>query len=637
MNVTIKQAILLLSLFFISNKIYTQDNKENPNLQAAYQAYNALKLNDAKQLFETVVNTTKANKKDRCKALRELAIIDWKFYKNYKKAKNRLYLADSIGDYRSETWLKLLRVEVESNHFKEALKAGKKAILLSESKADKSYSKYKYCKVILDEAIHNIFSDKNYDTTKLKEASLILNALLEENPTNVNASNILLGISLLLKQGNLAMKAWLSYYRFTNVNSVYDFLKPSAKQLNTILPYWDDTKLTTPQQETLIEGLGRSRFYTYAKVLAKIFKFKDIKTKSSTTKIITYANYIEDVKIFTNEYYRLVSIDTYNSDDFINGLRALNKKLYKTLLASETKKDSFSLNNFRDLIRSKFGSVFIIAGSSSSRQVGLVFGHIVNERIRHVEQYGKGADFTFTELDMMISNGYPSWFWENRGAGGYALSSGFLRIKSMFNYLAIDAWDKVTDKVKRKKIEESIATNLLTSTLSTDIKIIRSEVSKKIELDALDSIYSKLVATGLNDIELQLKFIEQYELHRDNATMFAHEGRHCIDRLVLGDDYRALGSAKIEYRGRLSQIAFSKAPKLELANILVGVSSTPTGQSNKMILEVLENYIKRNRNKIKNYDFKKQPIAQLYKLTDEQIISCIQSVDPFYINKTKED
>ncbi len=117
--------------------------------------------------------------------------------------------------------------------------------------------------------------------------------------------------------------------------------------------------------------------------------------------------------------------------------------------------------------------------------------------------------------------------------------------------------------------------------------------------------------------------------------MFAHEGRHSIDRVVLGGDYRALGSQVIEFRGRLSQIAFSKSPKLELANMLVGVSSTPTGQSNQMILDVIENWIKANTSQIKAYDSKQLPIAQLYKMTDAQIISCIQQVDPFYIEYTK--
>ena len=77
----------------------------------------------------------------------------------------------------------------------------------------------------------------------------------------------------------------------------------------------------------------------------------------------------------------------------------------------------------------------------------------------------------------------------------------------------------------------------------------------------------ELVQQGYEGVTLQLKFIECYDLYRDNATMFAHEGRHSLDRIVLQGEYSSLGTATIEYRARLSQIVFSESPKLELANM----------------------------------------------------------------------
>lgn len=628
--------ILIICSILTSSISGAQNSKDDPNLQAAFQAQGALKLEASKQLFQKVVANSEANKKDRSEALRQLAIIDWKFYKDYNKAKIKLQLADSIGHYRSETWINVLRVEAESNRFSNAIDAGRKAIALSESEADKTYYKYKYCKVILDEAIIQINEEKLVDEKKLSEAALILSQVLSTNPTNVNAADILLGISLLQKDGVTAMQAWLSYYRFSDVENAYDYLKPAALELNKILLNWNTSSLSTNEKIGLIEALAKSRFYKYVNVLAKVFNFRTLSTDKTAKDIIAYADYIEEIMVFTNEYYRSVSLIKSKSEDFISGLSAKNEQLYKQLLVSETKIDSFSTDNFRDLIRSKFGNYYLIGGTSASREVGLVSGHIVNERIRNIEQYGHSADFTFIELDMMVSNNYPSWFWENRGAGGYALTGGFLRIKTMFKYLAINAWDKVSDKVKRSKIVKDIETNLLSSNLDTDIKVIRSALASKLELDALDTLYNKLKIEGLKGIELQLKFIEQYELYRDNATMFAHEGRHCIDRVVLQEDYRALGTATIEFRGRLSQIAFSTAPKLEVSNMVNGIGSSPTGQSIQMISDVLENWIILNTEKIKGYDSTKQPLSQLYKLTDNQIITCIKNVDPFYIESIKK-
>lgn len=617
----------LITLVFFQT-LNSQNLKEDPNLQAAYQAQSALNLEVAKKLFDSVSYNIYATKKNRCDALRSSAVIYWKHYKDYKKAKEHLLIADSIGDYRSETWLTYLRVEAEAGHYSKALLAGEKAMYLSVSKADKNYARYQYSKVILEQSIIQVEKDQPVDLELLNSAAILLEDVLKTNPTNVNAADILLGISLLQNDPAKAMIAWLAYYRFSTAESAYAYLEPTAKQLEQLFKLWETRALKPEEQIALVEALGASRFHNYAKILVKRFNLKE-------SKALLYDAYTKDIEKITNEYYRLASIGEADFGIFINSFDSKNEALYALL--TDASAAAYSLDNFRDLIRPQFGAFLLISSSSASSQRGLVFGHIVNERMRMVEQYGHNADFAFTELDMMVSNGYPSWFWENGGAGGYALRGGFLRIKPLFNFLAINAWENSTDVVKRSKIEKEINDNLFVSNLDTDIKVIRALLSKKINLDALDALYNRLVNEGLKGLELQLKFIEQYELYRDNATMFAHEGRHSIDRVVLGqENYRALGSKVIEYRGRLSQIAFSKSPKIELANMLSSVSSTPTGQSNKMILDVFNNWIKTHSNEIKGYNINQLPLANLYKLTDTQIISCIQNVDPFFIEYQKQ-
>ena len=154
----------------------------------------------------------------------------------------------------------------------------------------------------------------------------------------------------------------------------------------------------------------------------------------------------------------------------------------------------------------------------------------------------------------------------------------------MFKHLGISAWEQVTDPIKRSKAESNIQDNLFASTANSEVSAILPALAKKLELDALDALHKDLVNQGYKDVELQLKFIDAYDDLRDNATMFAHEGRHSLDRVVLGDDYRSLGAATIEYRGRLSQIAFSESPKLEVANMLNGVGTTNNGIANAIII-----------------------------------------------------
>jgi hypothetical protein len=615
--------------------VISQSSKENQDLIMAFQAENSLQLEASRTLFEAVISNNLSSKEDQCKALRALAIQDWKFYENYDTAKQRLSLAHTIGDYVSETLLTLTRIETESHHYSQAIIAAKNAINASISDADKTYATYKYCQVILKQALFQINSDLPYDKNLLLTSIPILLKILSKNPTHVIASDVLLGTALLLNKGELALKGWLSYFRFSSSNNVYKYLKPSALSLERILTDWSKRDLYENEQIALIKALGESRFYNYAKALTKTFNLEKLTKQSDIQNIVSYANFIDDVKIITDEYYRKATVEKINSDAYLNALTTKSKTLYNQL-KTDTTKDSFSFSNFRNLINQEFGAVLLVASTSASTITGLILGHIVNERLRTVEQYGHKADFSFTELDMMVSNGYPSWFWEDRGAGGFAIPDGFLRIKTMFKHLGITAWEKVTDSIKRSKIEKSIEDDLFSSTLATEGNRLLAATAKKLELDALDNLYKDLVNKGYNDLELQLKFIEHYDLFRDNATMFAHEGRHSLDRVVLGNSYRDLGAAKIEFRGRLSQIAFSESPKLEIADMINGISTTNNGKANQMIVDVFEKWIKTNKKSIIGFDTNNRPISQLYKLTNYQIKSCIQEADPFYTNYTKD-
>ncbi|WP_298518000.1 hypothetical protein [uncultured Kordia sp.] len=638
-----KKRIFLLLIICIANLTsYAQESNNHPKLLAAFKAQNSLNLETSRELFSALLKETNVSKKDRCIALRKLSLQDWKFYKDYNQAKKRLMEAIQIGDYVSESYVVLNRIESEAHNYSNALVAAEKSLETATSASDSTYATYLYSKTILKEATNVTLQQKPIDTSKLRKASTLLQKILAKNPTHVNAAEVLLGVSLLLKDGSLALKSWLAYYRFVDVNAAYSYLKEPAKLLSLELPMWNSETSNFQRTKAIIVSLANSRFYDFAKLVA--LRENDsiqakIKADSEIQDIIHYTNYLKKLKDTTDEYYRLSAIEknedenTKNREAFISNFRVTNDNLMNTLSIFKKKSSEYSIREFREKLRTHFGTVQIIASTSSSSTLGMIMGHIVNERTETIKQYNHESDFTFTEIDMMVSNGYPSWFWEDRGAGGFAVEDGFLRVKQLFKSLPINAWQRITDPVKRGKIEKEIAEKLFSN--STDEKTIFSGLSQKLELDALNDLYNTLKTQGYTGIQLQLKFIEMYEAYRDRATMFAHEGRHSLDKKVLKDNYRALGSTVIEYRGRLSQIVFSNEPRLELANMIDGVNNSPTGMSNKMIVDVAKEWILKNHSEIKNYDATQIPISQLYKLSNAQIIACYKAVDPFYIDSKK--
>ncbi|MFC4633417.1 tetratricopeptide repeat protein [Dokdonia ponticola] len=632
----LKRVSVIAVLCMFSIGVSAQVVKAEVELQGAYKAEGSLQLENSRNLFLAVLVNDTATKEEQCKALRSLAIQDWKFYKDYDAAIKRLLQADSIGDYRSETWIVAHRIELEAKNYTKSMEAAKKSMQIATSDADKIYAKHKYANAVFEQALFQINNRIAFDTRLLKEASGMLQEILAINPTHVNAAETLLGISLLRNDGDMALKGWLSYYRFSDMESVYAYFKEPARQLQKVLSKWNTTPLNTEEKITLITTLGHTRFYTYAAMMATVWMYNEnntIKNNKEIQDIVAYSKYLGTIEKYTDEYYRKMTLEEGSTEDFMSFLTSESELLYNAITIPEKEKDTFNLRALRNLIRSRFGAFTMLGRTSSSPIFGLVMGHVVNERVREVEQYGHSADFNFTELDMMISNGYPSWYWEDRGAGGFAIEGGFLRVKKMFKFLGISAWENVTDSVKRKKAENKIHKTVYESSLSSDKNAVLAGLATKLELDALDQLYNQLVKEGYKGVTLQLKFIERYDSYRDNATMFAHEGRHSLDRIILQEAYRTLGIPTIEYRARLSQIVFSESPKLELANMVNGTGSTGSGLANKMIVEVAETWIKANTPQIKGYDKNKIPIAQLYLLTDDQIKAIYRGVDPFYKKK----
>ena len=66
------------------------------------------------------------------------------------------------------------------------------------------------------------------------------------------------------------------------------------------------------------------------------------------------------------------------------------------------------------------------------------------------------------------------------------------------------------------------------------------------------------------------------------------------------------------------------------------ISTANNGKANQMIVDVFEKWIVANKKSIIGFDTNKRPISQIYKLTNDQIKSCVQEVDPFYINYRKD-
>ena len=244
-----------------------------------------------------------------------------------------------------------------------------------------------------------------------------------------------------------------------------------------------------------------------------------------------------------------------------------------------------------------------------------------------MEQYGYRSEFTYTQIDMMISNGYSSWFWENKSIGGWATDNEIIRIREAYLKGPFTAWETIADSTERQKTEKIISDFLNNS--STKQLELSDGLAAKLKFDALNDIYDKLSSNGLSGQELKLAFLSTYKQYRAEASLIAHESRHSIEQKYMPEEFEKWSSEEREYHAKLSQIIFASEPKLELA----GMVSNTTGNSghakaNKRIVDIAIKWIKMNKEKIVEYSDNKAEFSQIYLMSNEQIKECYRQADP---------
>ncbi|MEP6621328.1 MAG: hypothetical protein ABJE47_18525 [bacterium] len=130
---------------------------------------------------------------------------------------------------------------------------------------------------------------------------------------------------------------------------------------------------------------------------------------------------------------------------------------------------------------------------------------------------------------------------------------------------------------------------------------------------------------GRRGLDPQSAFETAYGVYIDESSVFAHEGRHAIDR-TLG--LANLGAAELEYRAKLSEVAFAPHPRLALAGILDAPTgdSTPHGLANARLARRLLDWMAVHG--AANARTGHARLLDIPRLTDAQIIAAMRSLDP---------
>ncbi|HEX8411428.1 MAG TPA: hypothetical protein VF883_21400 [Thermoanaerobaculia bacterium] len=349
-----------------------------------------------------------------------------------------------------------------------------------------------------------------------------------------------------------------------------------ATALRAFRWYYADVPQLVPASVANRQELGRA--------LAKARLYQEASLILDDPEIDAYAAALKRIEQLVDDHYRKAATGDESQRAFV---KAVKKELPKDAA-------------------SRFGAVTTFGETDGVS--GMHFGHRVLDERRTVEQYGRRGSIRFILLDNMIANGFMAWILDGRsGAGGWAEKETVYQVRPMYANGPINAWLALTDPEQRAKKDREIAdeTRRDAERIKTAPVVALPGLSLRMERQYLEALRASAHTRDA--------FIARYRQEEFDHSIWAHEGRHSIDQTQFGID----DSEELEYRAKLSEIAFAASPRLALTGaILTNVGGdTPHGKANQRVLEGMARVTKVKLNALDS-------------LSDEQLRNAARALDP---------
>lgn len=611
-------------------------------LTEALNAFSAHEIDHALELFKAVY-TNGTDSKDRAIAARAASVLLWRYYKQHDEGRELLLESRSLGAELADSTYALARLEEDAGRYPEALDAAALSCLFAESDQEALSAKIRYASIIIDphveEALRLSSTIPAAVQGKLQTAHAILRTLVSTDPGDLASSRLLLLSSIILGDGPAALKAWRSYYRIAEGVSVGKILDDANKKLSEFLPDWSGEDSTIDTAIAIARALAASRMYQPA----AMFINKYIPVDQRPEDIVDTLNYgLLTFKMteLTDEYYRKTAIGEGDYPAYFAELVSMIKETWEAgswtdeefpiaapFTEENVRAQRDGVEAVRQTLLEQLGA-YIALGSTAGYK-DLHYGHVVVDDNRTIDQYGNTAEVRFLLLDNIVSNGFQSWAWDYRSQhGGWANDIGIFQIRPAYTSTPMRVWRTLNDPKKmeegraemEKKREEDLAR--AEDNTITYYPSVRDQLTSSSQMELLE----KLKAENLTNSELQTRFVAELTKIQQNYSIFAHEGRHFIDKRN-----GVTGGEELEFRAKLSEIAFSEIPKMALAGAIYSSnlgSKTPHGQANQRVMQGIVDWMLAHAGEITDLDNEMPMLMQLNKLTDNQVRAAVRSIDP---------
>lgn len=639
-------AVLLLTLLVLAARsAWADSDLPSPAVQQALDESSNGRFAAAKKRLAEILSSPSSSARDRDEAGTEVARIEWRIDDRPDAARKRLEALIPGAARKVPPLLLLSRMERSLRRFDAARAAARRAMDAAETNANRESTSMAMALALVGE---QVLAARTGDPgaygeaarSRLTEALALIAPRMRELPGPLSASAAQLDAALLLDDGPRALEGWRSYYAAAGTADSALLAGPRAA-LSDLLPRWKGSAATRADREALVRALADSRCFTEAVIVAKDPRVPEEARVDGVLwvkDLIIYESYVQDIRERTDAYYRTIARENPETKAWKKDVTKRTQTLWSSLSWPHGAPpfDPKALDGKPDTpLGERFGT--LISLGETGKVINLHIGHRVVDTRRAADQYGRHATIRFIALDAMVSNGYQTWMWDGSAAhGGWGDVGLIVQVRSQYAEGSLREWQEMSDPERRAKADERMAQE----TARDDERAAKDPyanlpgLAQRLRRQGTAQILDGLRARGVPDSDLRATFVEECDRAKIESSIFAHEGRHAID----AEFEKPMPNADLEYRAKLSEIAFAPVPRLAFGGILnasIG-SGTPHGQANLKLVKGLVAWMEAHRAEIAGLDGKKPLLPQLDALTDDQLRAAARSLDPMAASGAKD-
>ena len=596
----------------------------------ALLAYRQNKVADARRIYAEVLADAAASADDRAGAARELARIAWLIDGDANAALAELGRAETVGAGLCDTGILTARVLREAERLQEAVTRGRAAIARCDNPAKSDQIRLQ----IIAAELALAAGDAAGRQARLQTAAADWHQLGVDAATGPRGAELGLDLGLLSGDAETALQAWRSFFWLTDSDA------PQALAGRDVAGAFRNglrAGATAADRLALADLLVTLGFATETRHFIAVQGLPGAAAGDPLwRKVSTYLEQrrrLEALMLDLNRRMARHGQDLAFQNRELARLERDTAPIWDALAAGlpQPAVPPGASADERHLAILRGYGMFGTSVGTTSGYPSLHLGHMSGDHREHTELYGQSGEIRFIELDNMLANGFESWLWDGSGAsGGWAADGTIVQVRALYTAAPMRAFALLGDGPARREMianQPRLAREDLERLRAAPVAELRG-LQARLYLQMLDRVAAVARARGG---DFRTAFLSEYYHGLIRQSIYLHETRHIVDgRLHVDDGHEAVPSTGLEYRAKLTELGLSDYPRMAFWNMIdanIG-AATSHGQANARIMELYRSWIEAHGSEVMGYDPAMPALAQVDKLTDDQIRAIAQGADP---------